>query len=146
MTRVGVRSCSRTFYLSATATWYPSFVGVLEWLQMLKEKLAEPVFVAGDPIPGWRAFVCTRVFHPSDRELLFISRLDFWRKHRTFLYEWHSRAMTERELAKSEDCDTTSIPITALCIVSDKNKCPKGFTPVFLNFLLTISLFLIFLF
>ncbi|VDO92117.1 unnamed protein product [Heligmosomoides polygyrus] len=38
--------------------------------------------------------------------------------------------MTERELAKSEDCDTTSIPITALCIVSDKNKCPKGFTPI----------------
>nr|CDJ96659.1 FAM125 domain containing protein [Haemonchus contortus] len=39
-------------------------------------------------------------------------------------------AMVERELAKSEDCETTSLPITALCIVSDKNKCPKGFTPI----------------
>ncbi|KAK5975202.1 hypothetical protein GCK32_008862 [Trichostrongylus colubriformis] len=38
--------------------------------------------------------------------------------------------MVERELVKSEDCDATSLPITALCIVSDKNKCPKGFTPI----------------
>ncbi|PIO61285.1 hypothetical protein TELCIR_17198, partial [Teladorsagia circumcincta] len=37
--------------------------------------------------------------------------------------------MVERELVKSEDCDATSLPITALCIVSDKNKCPRGFTP-----------------
>ncbi|KAE9416222.1 hypothetical protein Angca_002726 [Angiostrongylus cantonensis] len=38
--------------------------------------------------------------------------------------------MVERELAKSEDYEATSLPITAVCIVADKNKCPKGFTPI----------------
>ncbi|KAL6722445.1 hypothetical protein Aduo_017570 [Ancylostoma duodenale] len=38
--------------------------------------------------------------------------------------------MVERELVKSDDYEATSLPLTALCIVSDKNKCPKGFTPI----------------
>ncbi|VDL62662.1 unnamed protein product [Nippostrongylus brasiliensis] len=38
--------------------------------------------------------------------------------------------MVERELSKVEDCDANVLPITALCVVSDKNKCPKGFTPI----------------
>ncbi|KJH41599.1 hypothetical protein DICVIV_12424 [Dictyocaulus viviparus] len=40
------------------------------------------------------------------------------------------RVMVERELVKSEDLDAAALPITALCIVADKNKCPKGFTPI----------------
>ncbi|CAJ0602247.1 unnamed protein product [Cylicocyclus nassatus] len=38
--------------------------------------------------------------------------------------------MVERELIKSEDFEASPLPLTALCIVSDKNKCPRGFTAV----------------
>lgn len=34
------------------------------------------------------------------------------------------------ELARSQDTNTQPLPITAICIVADKNKCPKGFSPV----------------
>uniref|UniRef100_A0A1I7X5J9 ESCRT-I complex subunit MVB12A n=1 Tax=Heterorhabditis bacteriophora TaxID=37862 RepID=A0A1I7X5J9_HETBA len=49
--------------------------------------------------------------------------------------------MVEQELCKYEDVAVSPLPITALCIVSDKSKCPKGFLAylqhVFINLIIT---------